>query len=311
MKTKQTFFSVFLISLTVLFPAVFSCATTSAVSDTQIKPEASPADVYADILQNDVSITVVSGPGAVTVNRKFAAPFVFAVRHSDGSPYADFDIELTYPAQKNQGIVEYKSEIFKTDSDGFVTFAPETPAFAAADKVTVRPAVLYNKKAVKEACDALAVSAPFLVRSDIAAKGAVLFIWDFNEKGSPTTNFTQIQSELRSRGIMLVGNGPVNEISYIGKDKELYRDTYAAIGGNAYGYLISGTVRYERPVESDADGYVCAMTADIRGIRMRDGEVVFSGTFTQESRGKNRNISIQNCKESIAGQIVDALIFGL
>ena len=301
--------------------SVVSCTTTETVSNssvsetissTSIEAPAEPQadELYADLIKSDVKLSVVSSPAAIYVNKKFAKPFVFSVRHADNSAYADFDVEITYPYSKNKDI-EFKTIVLKTDEEGLVTFSPESTAFAAITEVTAKPALLYDTEIVKNAADAAAVSAKYLVRSDIITKGAVLFIWDYNENGRPVNNSTHVQSEFRSRGITLVGNGPVNETSYIGRNAALYRDTYEIIGGDAYGYLISGAIKFTTPVTADGDEYYCALSAQITGIQMKDGSEIFSQTFTHEARGKNWAACTTKCKEELAKEIVDALIYGL
>ena len=312
----------FLISAGFAF-SLLSCSSTNVtetavsvqnekknVLEAPVVAEPEPHELYAELLKTDVKLSVVSSPAAVNAGRKFSKPYVFAVKHADGSAYADFDVEIFYPASKNQD-VEFKSEIVKTDAEGLVTFTPESASFAASTFVTAKPALLFEDDDVKLAADSVAVKAEYMVKSDIINKGAVLFIWDCNEKGRPVNNSTGVQSEFRTRGITLVGNGPVNDTSYIGKNSALYRDTYEIIGGDAYGYLISGTVKFVKPVEADGDEYVCSLVADITGIKMKDGSTVFAQTFTNEARGKNWNACTSKCKDELSKKIVDALVYGL
>ncbi len=301
--------------------SLISCATTKTTNEvstnTVVIQESSPVieapteeSIYAELVRSDVRLSLVSGPAAVNVNKNFSKPYIFAVKHADGSVYPDFLVDITYPAGRKSE-VEFATEQFTSDSEGLVTFTPAAPSFAAMELVTAKPALLYDDAAVKEAVDSAAVTAPYQVRSDISSKGAVLFIWDYNEKGRPVNNSTHVQSEFRTRGITLVGNGPVNETSYIGRNNALYRDTYEIIGGDAYGYLISGTIKFVKPVEADGDEYVCSLSADISGIKMKDGSEIFNKNFTHEARGKNWTACTSKCKEELAKMIVDALLFGL
>ena len=284
--------------------------TTSAPTPQVIEEVKTQEDIYAELVRRDVKLSLVSSPAAVNINKSFSKPYVFAVTHADGTAYPDFLIDITYPAEKKSEVI-FKTEQFTSDAQGLVTFTPANASFAASELVTARAALLYEDENVKEAVVNTCVSAPYLVRSDISSKGAVLFIWDYNEKGRPVNNSTHVQSEFRSRGITLVGNGPVNETSYIGRNSALYRDTYEIIGGDAYGYLISGTIKFVKPVEADGDEYVCSLIADISGIKMKDGSEIFSKTLTHEARGKNWTVCTTKCKEELAKMIVDALIYGL
>ena len=151
------------------------------------------------------------------------------------------------------------------------------------------------------------------VKSDIASKGAVLFVWDFNEKDRPVNNSYNIQAEFRGRGITMVGNGPVNETSYIGKPKSLYKDTYDIIGGNQYGYLIYGTVKFAQPVTAleDGSGYVCVLKAEIEAVTMKNGTQIYSSAITYESKGKNWNECVSVGKDKLSELVVDDILYGL
>ncbi|MCR4579764.1 MAG: hypothetical protein K5681_05400 [Treponema sp.] len=312
----------FLIS-TGLVLSLAACATTEVEKESVISNEqkeeiveetiAAPTEeeLYSQLIKDDVTITFISGPSVTNLNKSFAKPYIFAVKHADSSAYSDFDIEITYPASKSQTGLDYASQIIKSDSQGLVTYNPEKAAFSANAFVSAKPALLYDDENVKAAAAEKEVKAPYQVKSDIASKGAVLFIWDYNEKGRPVNNSTHVQSEFRTRGITLVGNGPVNETSYIGKNSALYRDTYEIIGGDAYGYLISGTIKFANPVTADGDEYVCSLIAEITGIKMKDGSQIFTGSYSHEARGKNWNESTSKCKEELAKIIVDNLVFGL
>lgn len=111
----------------------------------------------------------------------------------------------------------------------------------------------------------------------------------------------------------MVGNAPVNETTYIGKPlSTLYKENYEIIE-NSYGYLIVGTIKFTKPVEAteDGDGYLCSLEADIQAVTMENGNTVFTQTFEHDAAGKNWNACVSKCKEELAEQIVDALVYGL
>ena len=121
-------------------------------------------------------------------------------------------------------------------------------------------------------------------------------------------------SELRKKGVSLIGNAPVSDTSYIGKPlKELYEANFEYIGANMYGYLLYGTVKFEVPVTKveDGDGYTCTLVADIYGISMKDGETVLHTTATTTALGSNWNYCVSNCKNELTTKIVEQIIYGL
>ena len=111
----------------------------------------------------------------------------------------------------------------------------------------------------------------------------------------------------------MVGNGPVNETTYIGKQQTLYKETYKIIGGKAYGYLIYGTIKFEQPVtaKEDGSGYFAIFRADIEAFDMKDGSKVYSFTTSYEAEGKNWNECVSKGKDKIAELIVSDIIYGL
>ena len=160
---------------------------------------------------------------------------------------------------------------------------------------------------------AYTAEADWKVKSDIAAKGALLFVWEHNEKNRPINNYSNLQGEFRIRGITMVGNGPVNDTSYIGKQKSLYKDTYAIIGGTQFGYLIYGTVKFEQPVTAleDGSGYYCVLKAEIEAYSMKDGSKLYSSVTSYESKGKNWNECVSKGKDKLSELIVSDIIYGL
>ena len=139
-----------------------------------------------------------------------------------------------------------------------------------------------------------------------------MFVWEHNEKGRPTNNSYTMLSELRRNGVALIGNAPVSDTSYIGKPlKELYDANYEVIGGNMYGYLLYGTIKFEVPVTQVEEGYTCTLVAEIVGIDMKTGEQTLSFTVSNSAIGSNWNYCVSNCKNELTTMIVNKIIYGL
>ncbi len=284
-----------------------------AAETVEIVIEESPEDIFIKSLEG-ISIAKVSSPKEVYKGRKFAEAFVFQAKAADGQPLENLSLTLTYPASKSvdEGISFEKTELI-TDAEGKITFTPEATSFAAKTKVSVYPTPINENPELMERLKPFTAEADWKVKSDLPSKGAVLFVWDFNEKDRPVNNFANLQAECRTRGITMVGNGPVNETSYLGKQQALYKDTYKIIGGNAYGYLIYGTIKFEQPVtaKEDGSGYFCIIKADIEAYDMKNGNKVYSFTKSYESNGKNWNECVSKGKDKIAEFIVTDIIYGL
>ena len=301
-----------------------SCATTSAATSQEkhssheksvskvIEVKESPEDIFIKSLEG-ITIKKVSSPKEIAKGRNFAEPFVFSATKADGSPVEGLDLTILYPASKTDGVISFSKIQTKTDAEGKVSYTAEKPDFAANTKVIACPTAINDSQELADKLEKYTARADWKVKSDIASKGAVLFVWDYNEKDRPVNNSYNIQAEFRGRGITMVGNGPVNETSYIGKPKSLYKDTYDIIGGNQYGYLIYGTVKFAQPVTAleDGSGYVCVLKAEIEAVTMKNGTQIYSSAITYESKGKNWNECVSVGKDKLSELVVDDILYGL
>ncbi len=268
-------------------------------------------DLFIDSLEG-LSFTFTASPKITNVKRAFSSNYTFIAKDKDGNPLANYPVTISYPDGKEDGELTYKEIDVLTDQNGSYTYEPAVPTFSANTTLAVYPTPINNSDKVFDAAINHRAEADWKVRSDIITKGAVLFIWDFNEKGKAINNSYEILSEFRTRGMTMVGNAPVNETSYIGKPlSTLYKENYEIIE-NSYGYLIVGTVKFTKPVEATDDGqYLCSLVAEIQAVTMKDGNQIFSSTFTHEAKGKNWNTCVTKAKSELAEEIVDALVYGL
>lgn len=325
---KFYFTSLFLVLFSLF--VFFSCASTKNIINNEIEskndevpvPEISvitevpqekiptAEELFTESL-NDISISLINSPKVTTKNRAFSSAFEFQVL-KENSPVFQYSVTIEYPESKNSaGEITFAKKIDFTDENGKIIFMPEKPNFACASTVTVYPTPLNDSEEVLQATNAKKVSANYSVRSDIVSKGAVLFIWDCNEKNRPVNNSYEILSEFRKRGITMVGNAPVNESSYIGKPLDfLYKENYEIIQ-DSYGYLICGTVKFAKPVEKNEQGYVCSLISEINAVDMKNGKLVFSKIFKHEANGKNWNDCVSKCKTQLAQKILDEIMYGI
>ncbi len=301
-----------------------SCATLSGTSNDSaalhskdkspktIEIQETPEDIFIKSLEG-LTVSKLSSPKEVAKGKKFAAPFVFQVTKADGSPAEGIALTIEYPSSKTEGKINFEKVELITDAEGKVSYTAEQTSFAAKSTVKAYPSPVSEEPSLEERLKPFTAEADWKVKSDIGTKGAVLFVWDFNEKDRPVNNSYNIQAEFRGRGITLVGNGPIGETSYIGKPKALYKDTYDIIGGNAYGYLLYGTIKFAQPVTAleDGSGYSCILKAEIQAISMKNGDVLYSSTTTYESKGKNWNECVSNGKDKLSELVVSDLIYGL
>lgn len=279
---------------------------TRTTQDSKTKKEETQ---FLESIQN-ISINFTKKPKTANINKAFSNPYVIEIKNSDGTAIPNFKIVITYPTEKtSDGSINFTELEAVTDENGIYSFEAPTPTFAVDTKVSVYPKP-FNENVEKEA-KKFTQTAEWKVKSDIISKGAVLFIWDFNEKDRPVNNSYEILSEFRTRGMAMVGNAPINEPSYIGKPiDKLYKDNYEIIE-DSYGYLIVGTIKFTKPVEQVENGYLCSLIADIQAINMKTGKEIFASTFFNEATGANWTKCVNACKEKLAETIVDSLVYGL
>ena len=188
-----------------------SCATTSETSNiettetnttktaaakTHTEKKSAPKAVVVEETKEDIfikslegiSIQKESAPKEITKGRSFSAPFVFSATKADGAAVEGLSLTLEYPASKSEEGISYEKVQLTTDAEGKITFTAPTPAFAAKTSVTVYPTPVSQDSSLAERLKPFTAEADWKVKSDIATKGAVLFVWDFNEKGRPENN---------------------------------------------------------------------------------------------------------------------------
>ena len=287
---------------------------------------------YAESLRN-IFIKSISSPKEIIKGRKFKEPFKFSVSKIQNiesqtestdenstttteTPIANFKVNIKYPSSKDKSELQFSTIELTSDENGMISFNPENTNFTCASSIQVFPAIPQDVNASDEviinAIQQKKITKDIKIKSDIINKGAVLFVWEYNEKGRPTGNSYNILSELRKRGITLTGNAPVSDVSYIEKPlSELYQANFEIIGSTMYGYLLSGTLKFEQPVTKVEDGYTCTLVFQLDGIDMKTGDVIFSTTQSHSAQGSNWNNCVSKCKNELTVKIVDELIYGL
>lgn len=310
---------VILLTSTVIFTSCESTKTQSKTESTNIAAEKKENNVkekqFIKSLENIV-ISSVSSPKEIIKGRNFNGSFICQVKDSNGNAISGYEINVNYPSTKENQNIQYSNIVLTSDEDGKITFTPEKPAFSCDGKVTFSPLipndVNESNAEVVETIKNKSVLQNYKVKSDIITKGAVLFVWDFNEKNRPLNNSYTILSELKAKGITQIGNAPVSDTDFLDKPiSKLYQANYDIIGGNDFGYLLYGTIKFESPVSEVEDGYSCTLVSNVIIVEMKTGKQVFESTSKQTAVGANWNKCVSACQDKLAKTIVDQIIYGL
>lgn len=259
---------------------------------------------------DELEIKVTASPKTTVVEKSFNSPFTVQVKDASGA-VSDFELTVQWPVGRANGTITYSTTQVKTDAEGFASFNPAAPKFAVKDFVSIYPTPVSSSPAIVQAAYERAVTIPFAAKSKyLGYPGGVLFTYDFNESGKPTTNnFTLLQT-LRNYGIN-VGNSPVSDTSYCDKPvSALYKATYD-ITGPAYNFMVSGTFKYAEPSVETEDGVKVTLTADITCVDMKNGNVLYKTVFSETTTDKTKWNAEQKCRKLLAEKAADAIIYGM
>lgn len=320
MKKREMFIKKSLISSLILV-LFFSCATTnettkksadSNTSQEETVPQLSEEELFIQEM-NKYTLEFTNVPAKTKKGKAFASDFEVTVKDENGNPAADFDVCFTYPAMKDGSKLVSTSIVVKTNENGIASFNPGIISFAVKSKIKAFPDITGKLESTYDVLPVPVTTADFLVESDVSSKGAIMFVFEFTEGGKPSKNSYEILSALRKKGGSMISNGPISDdTSYITASKQkIYKDNYEYVE-DQFGYLIGGTVKFANPVEANEDGtYSAHLIAEIYGIDMKTGEVIYEETNEYTSTGTNWSKAVESCKEKLTAIVVDSIMYGL
>lgn len=275
-------------------------------------PEKSPEEIAEENFiasLNNVNLALESAPVYTSIYGNFVRPFTFTVKDNDGNPLGDYPVTIKYPSSKEGKNLIYTTENVKTDSNGEYAFTYPKTSFSGKGEIIAYPTPVSNKDSVVALAESKAASAPWKVKTDkFSYKNQLSFVWDYNERGRPENNSSAFLTALKAYKIS-VGNAPMSDESYLNKSlKTVYADNYDIVG-DAFGYLFVGTIKFAKKIEQVEGGYLCSLIGDMKVLDMKNGSTVYSKVTTTETTGKTYWESIANCRDKIAEEIVDSLLF--
>ena len=300
----------------------FSCATTSTTNDSNASKAKDADSVAAPIVlsEEELFIAEISNyslkftkiPEKIKKGKQFASAFEVSVLNGSGEPARDFDVRFLYPARKSGSQVVFEAAVIKTDENGIAAYDPGTVEFSAKTIITAYPDIPSNLNLDYDTQSFPTAQADFIVESDIAAKGAILFVFEYNENGKAPKNSYDILSGLRKKGVTMIGNAPISDTAYINASKEkIYKENFEYVGTD-FGYLIGGTIKFLNPVEKNEDGtYTASLIAELYGIEMKTGNVIYENTTEYTGSGTNWGKAVEDAKKGLTTMAVDSIVYGL
>ncbi|MCR5400846.1 MAG: hypothetical protein K6E78_04545 [Treponema sp.] len=268
-------------------------------------------------LLSRIELKIVSTPNTkrpVIAGNPFQAPYVISVKDQNG-PVADFNVTISWPVSRSNDTITYSTAQMQTDAQGKIVFLPGIPSIAVKDKITFYPSPVTSSSAIVQAAYASAVTAPYVVKSKYTTyPGGILFVYDYNEKGNPTTNNFTLLQILRNSDIN-AGNAPISEVSYLSKShQEIYKACLDVTGGEikkATNFLIIGSFKYAKPAEENNGSATVTLVSEITCLDMKDGSVKYKTTITDSQTDKTKWNAETLCKQTLAQKVADAIIYGM
>ena len=312
-------------AVAVLFSAFLSSAHASAKSVKSADkhfpaPTAQEAETPdpADIEQNefltkisDIALNVVSFPKQTVKHSPFSSAYTLFVKDAAEKGVSGMPITVSYPASRTDDSIVYDEIVLTTDENGHVEFMPGVPAFSFDEAVTFYPTPVNSNPETVKAARAASVTAPYKVRTNLAKKSGILYVFDFDDKGRALTNSRYILRDFINSGVRS-GNSPISSPNYLNQNiASLYKATRAIVGNTA-GFMVSGSIKFTAPSERKDDGtYVCTLVADVACIDMQNGEVLYKTQQRASETGASQSIAAEACRKKIASQTVHAILYGM
>lgn len=313
----------FLIAVSACVLAYVSCVSTSVESSTQAENEKnaenksdgnklgekkSPEKEFIDYI-SDIQIKVVSSPSTTTKNKSFNAPFVVAVTKED-KPLADFSVDVSFPVSRANDEISFEVRTMTTDSEGRISFVPDTPNFSCDSNAYFYPTPLTSDDNVVSAAKNINASAAWKVRTNLTSPQSMIYVFDYGASGRPGNNSFTMLRALRNLGFNM-GNAPINDSSYLSRSTaDLYKTTRNIVGNN-FSFMVSGTVKYSAPVQQVEDGYKCSLIAKIQCIDMSNGNVIYETEREHTEVRRNEQTAINDCREALSQKVATAIYYAL
>ena len=258
-----------------------------------------------------IALNVVSFPKQTVKHVPFPSAYTLLVKDADGKEAAGMSITVSYPASRSDDAIVYDTAVLTTDENGRIDFMPAVPTASFDEVLSFYPTPVNSNPETVEAALAASVTAPYKVRTDLAKKSGILYVFDFDENGRALTNSRYILRDFINSGVRS-GNSPIPSPNYLNKSIDaLYKATRAIVGDSA-GFMVSGSIKFAEPSERRDDGtYTSTLVADIVCIDMRNGEVLYKTRQTASETGTSQYLAAEACRKKIASQTVHAILYGM
>ncbi|QTQ11894.1 hypothetical protein HRI96_06585 [Treponema parvum] len=260
----------------------------------------------------DIALSINSSPPQTVNGTDFKTPFSVKVKKVDGSPVENFPILVRYPSKNENGNISFSEEELSTDAEGIAVYIPKTPSFSCNTQLDFLPYVPTSDEEVIKAASSLGVSAPWKVRTNLARKGGLIGLVDYNAKGAAladTLSSSFLLKELMNNGFSNIGNFDIPR-SMLGDRQAVYKHVNNIVG-NSVSYLIYGTIKYLSPVEKNDKTYSCTLEADISCMDIKTGNILYSTVKSVTATDTTEWKVISSARAILAKELGQAIIFNM
>ncbi|MGI5074836.1 hypothetical protein E4N71_05175 [Treponema vincentii] len=248
-------------------------------------------------LLDAISIEAVSRPAPVNAGSPFTEPFaarVVVTAPEKQFPLDNYPITVLYPSSGTGSSL--KTELIRTDAEGFLYFTPPTPERACDGTLffCLYPA-RKNTALTSDAADNLSVSFSYKVATMEKRIPTIISILDYDENNNPvfSSNITatSLLTGLMKRGFSRIGLDEYRELA--GSDEAAVIRAAQVKIGTAVDRFIFGKTYIT--VETAEDGtFTCTIRADISIWNFKQAQKINRFTFehTAEAKTKAQAISL-------------------
>jgi hypothetical protein len=263
---------------------------------------------------SDVMLTITSTPKVTSKNKPFDIPYSVKAAHQDGSPVSNFAITVSYPASKVNDTITFAEKTIMTDGTGIAVFLPPPPSMTVKSLVRFFPSFDGTDSSVTDAQFKSAVTAPWIVKTNLVHSGGTLALVDFDQNGKPITNNSVSSSyllmNLMQNGFTRVGNADFTSSVVNGTPSAIYKAAKALLGETST-FLIYGTIMYESPVIQTESGYVCTLTGTITCMDMANGTITYEIKKTVSATDPKQWNVLTTARKALSTKIAESVIYGM
>lgn len=310
------------ICITLFATLAFSCASTASIQTTDntqknsnVPVEAVKVSSASEIYSQKISgltFTLLSSPKQTTKGKIFTEPYTIEVKDSEGKPVEAFEISVSYPSSRRNGLIEFAETAVTTDSEGKAKFLPPVPEYSFNSEVSFFPKGDMSDAEIAGIAKAHTIKAAYKVQTNLKSAGGTLAVVDFNQNGKAITSnpisSSNLLMTLMKLGFTRIGNAPQEVSDAVIQDNK--EKVYARAKSIAPSFIIFGTVKIDSN-EKSADGSTYTLTGSVKAMDSKTGEITFATDKTVSVTDKNDWNALANARKQLAEQIADEIKYGI